>query len=336
MFYLTPTENNAKAKEMYEKNIFSVTRQLMYSNDSTRLALDMCIFINGLPVITFELKNQLTKQNVDDAVQQYKDDRDPRELLFQFKRCMVHFAVDDARIKFCTKLDGKKSWFLPFDKGYNDGAGNPPNPDGLMTDYLWKKILTKDNEDRINAMMEGRKLLPNASYFAFTATPKNKTLETFGTLVVDENGNPVLNEDGEVQHRPFHSYTMKQAIQEGFILDVLKYYTPISSYYKLMKTVQDDPMFDKKRAQKKLRAFVESDSYTISQKAEMMVEHFHEQVISKGKVGGQARAMVVTSSIGRPFDDDWGLMDPTGKSDKDFIEVIKEIEDKIIQLNNSL
>lgn len=489
MFYLTPTENNAKAKEMYEKNIFSVTRQLMYSNDSTRLALDMCVFINGLPVITFELKNQLTKQNVDDAVQQYKDDRDPRELLFQFKRCMVHFAVDDARVKFCTKLDGKNSWFLPFDKGYNDGAGNPPNPDGLMTDYLWKKILTKDklsriienyaqvvveedpetkkksvkqifpryhqldcveklladvktngvgkryliqhsagsgksnsiawlahqliglekdghpmigsvlvvtdrcildkqirdnikqfmqvantvawaehsgdlrkaiqagkriiittvekfpyvvpdigvahktnhfaviideahsgqngrnsaqmnlalsglvsedemdNEDKINAMMEGRKLLPNASYFAFTATPKNKTLETFGTLVVDENGNPVLNEDGEAQHRPFHSYTMKQAIQEGFILDVLKYYTPISSYYKLMKTVQDDPMFDKKRAQKKLRAFVESDSYTISQKAEMMVEHFHEQIISKGKIGGQARAMVVTSSI---------------------------------------
>lgn len=158
-----------------------------------------------------------------------------------------------------------------------------------------------DNEDKINAMMEGRKLLPNASYFAFTATPKNKTLETFGTLVVDENGNPVLNEDGEAQHRPFHSYTMKQAIQEGFILDVLKYYTPISSYYKLMKTVQDDPMFDKKRAQKKLRAFVESDSYTISQKAEMMVEHFHEQVISKGKIGGQARVMVVTSSIREKF-----------------------------------
>lgn len=489
MFYLTPTENNAKAKEMHEKNIFSVTRQLMYSNDSTRLALDMCVFINGLPVITFELKNQLTKQDVEDAVQQYKTDRDPRELLFQFKRCMVHFALDDARIKFCTKLDGKNSWFLPFDKGYNDGAGNPPNPDGIMTDYLWKDILTKDkisriienyaqvvveedtetkkktvkqifpryhqldvvesllkdvktngigkryliqhsagsgksnsiswlahqliglekdghpivdsvlvvtdrrildkqirdnikqfmqvantvawaehsgdlrkaiqsgkriiittvekfpyvvpdigathkenhfavvideahsgqsgrnsanmnlalsglatvdevdNEDKINAMMEGRKLLTNASYFAFTATPKNKTLETFGMLVVDENGNPILNEDGELQYRPFHSYTMKQAIQEGFILDVLKYYTPISSYYKLMKTVQDDPMFDKKRAQKKLRSFVESDSYTIAQKAEMMVEHFHEQVISKGKIGGQARAMVVTSSI---------------------------------------
>lgn len=482
MFYLTPTENNVKAKEMYEKNIFSVTRQLMYSNDATRLALDMCVFINGLPVITFELKNQLTKQDVNDAVQQYKDDRDPRELLFQFKRCMVHFAVDDARVKFCTKLDGKRSWFLPFDKGYNDGAGNPLNPNGIMTDYLWKEILTKeklsriienyaqvvveedpetkkksvkqifpryhqldvveklladvkengigkryliqhsagsgksnsiswlahqligleenghpmldsvlvvtdrrildkqirdnikqfmqvantvawaehssdlrdaikdgkriiittiekfpyvvpdigakhkdnkfaviideahsgqsgrnsaqmnlalsglasedemDNEDKINAMMEGRKLLTNASYFAFTATPKNKTLETFGVPYPDGN---------EVKHRPYHSYTMKQAIQEGFILDVLKYYTPIASYYKLMKTVQDDPMFDKKRAQKKLRAFVESDSYTISQKAEMMIEHFHEQVISKGKIGGQARAMVVTSSIPR-------------------------------------
>jgi len=482
MFYLTPTENNAKAKALFEKDIFSVTRQLQYSTDATRLALDMCIFINGLPVITFELKNQLTKQDVDDAVQQYKTDRDPRELLFQFKRCMVHFAVDDARIKFCTKLEGKASWFLPFDKGYNDGAGNPPNPDGLMTDYLWKNILTKlklsriienyaqvvieedpetkkkkvkqifpryhqldcverlladvqangiglryliqhsagsgksnsiawlahqliglernghpmvdsvlvvtdrrildkqirdnikqfmqvantvawaehsgdlrdairdgkriiittiekfpfvvpdigathkenrfaviideahsgqsgrnsaqmnlalsglasddemDNEDKINAMMEGRKLLPNASYFAFTATPKNKTLETFGVAYQDGD---------EIKHRPFHVYTMKQAIQEGFILDVLKYYTPITSYYKLMKTVQDDPMFDKKRAQKKLRSFVESDSYTIAQKADMMVEHFHEQVISKGKIGGQARAMVATSSIPR-------------------------------------
>ena len=147
-----------------------------------------------------------------------------------------------------------------------------------------------DNEDKINAMMEGRKLLPNASYFAFTATPKNKTLETFG----------VAYEDGDdVKYRPFHVYTMKQAIQEGFILDVLKYYTPIASYYKLMKTVENDPMFDKKRAQKKLRAFVESDSYTIAQKADMMVTHFHEQVISKGKIGGQARAMVVTSSIPR-------------------------------------
>ena len=491
MFYLTPSENNTKAKEMWEKNIFSVIQQLRYSIDASKLALDMCVFINGLPVITFELKNQLTKQNVDDAVEQYKTDRDPRELLFSFKRCMVHFAVDDARIKFCTKLAGKDSWFLPFDKGYNDGAGNPPNPDGIMTDYLWKDILTKekltliienyaqvvievdeetkkkkekqifprfhqldvvtklladvkkngigqkyliqhsagsgksnsiawlahqligleqgghpmldsvivvtdrrildkqirdtikqfmqvsntvawaehsgdltkaitdgkriivttiekfphivpkigadhvnnhfaiiideahsgqsgrnsaqmnlalsglasddemDNEDRINAMMEGRKLLNHASYFAFTATAKNKTLETFGELVLDANGNPELDEDGNTKHKPFHVYTMKQAIQEGFILDVLQNYTPIDSFYKLMKTVEDDPMFDKKRAQKKLRNFVESDSYTIAKKAAMMVDHFHEQVIAKGKIGGQARAMVVTASIPR-------------------------------------
>ena len=492
MFYLTPTEGNDKAKELFGKNIFSVTRQLRYSIDAGKLALDMCAFINGLPVITFELKNQLTKQNVDDAVQQYKDDRDPRELLFSFKRCMVHFAVDDARIKFCTKLAGKDSWFLPFDKGYDDGAGNPPNPNGLMTDYLWKDILTKkkltriienyaqvveetdpetkkksvkqifpryhqldavesiladvqkngvgkryliqhsagsgksnsiawlayqlielkldgtrplidsvivvtdrrildkqirdtikqfmqvsntvvwaehsgdlsdaitagkriiittiekfpfalpkigaehkdnrfaiiideahsgqsgrnsaqmnlalsglasddemDNEDKINAMMEGRKLLNNASYFAFTATPKNKTLETFGVIMRDSSGNPILDTDGNPKRKPFHVYTMKQAIQEGFILDVLQHYTPIDSFYKLMKTVEDDPMFDKKRAQKKLRSFVESNEYTIAKKAAMMVEHFHEQVIAKAKIGGKARAMVVTASIAR-------------------------------------
>lgn len=481
LFYVTPTKNNTKAKMLFEKNIFSVTRQLRYSAGSTRLALDMCIFINGLPVVTFELKNQLTKQTVKDAVDQYKD-RNSKELLLQFKRCMVHFAVDDDRIKFCTRLEGKKSWFLPFDKGYKDGAGNPPNPGGTKTDYLWKDILTKhkltriienyaqvvvekdsdvkgkkekqifpryhqldvveqlladltkdgvgqkyliqhstgsgksnsiawlahqliglekdgrpmidsvlvitdrrtldqqirdnikqfmqvkntvawaknsgqlskaitdgkriiittvekfphvlpklgtshknhkfaiiideahsgqngrnsaqmnlalsalvsedemDNEDRINAMMEGRKLLSNASYFAFTATPKNKTLEIFG----------IPYQDGDkIKHRPCHTYTMKQAIQEGFILDVLQNYTPINSYYKLIKTVDNDPMFDKKRAQKKLRSFVEGNNYTIEQKAGMMVEHFHEQVISKGKIGGQARAMVVTSSVSR-------------------------------------
>lgn len=482
MFYLTPSEKNIKAKALFEQNIFSVTRQLQYSKDATRLALDLCIFINGLPVITCELKNQLTKQNVDDAVYQYKTDRDPKELLFQFKRCMVHFAVDDARVKFCTKLDGKASWFLPFDKGYNDGAGNPPNPSGIMTDYLWKDILEKymlahiienyaqvvekvdqetkkktytqifpryhqlsavesllsdvrhngvgqryliqhsagsgksnsiawlahqlvglekngkaiidsvvvvtdrvildkqirdtikqfmqvsstvawaehsddlrkainggkkiiittvhkfpiildsigsehkgrsfaiiideahssqsgnmsakmnivlsgevtgeeeDFEDKINRLMEGRKMLKNASYFAFTATPKNKTLEMFGIPYQDGDG---------IKHRPFHVYTMKQAIQEGFILDVLKYYTPVDSYYRLAKTIEDDPLFDKKKAQKKLRQFVESNKFAISQKAEIMVNHFHDQVISKGKIGGKARAMVVTSSIER-------------------------------------
>ncbi len=482
MFYMTPTENNVQAKIMYEKNIFSVTRQLHYSQDATKLSLDLCIFINGLPVITMELKNQLTKQNTEDAVRQYKEDRDPRDILFSFKRCAAHFAVDDASIQFCTKLSGKNSWFLPFNRGYNDGAGNPPNPNGLMTDYLWKSILTKgmlsriienyaqvveevdpetkkksikqiwprfhqldcveklladvrengvgkkyliqhsagsgksnsiawlahqliglekngrpmidsvfvvtdrrildrqirdtvkqflqvkstvmwaenskdlrdaieegkriivttvekfpyivseigqghrdnkfaiiideahsgqsgrnaanmnlaisglalnddmDNEDKINTIVEGRKLVKNASYFAFTATPKNKTEEMFGVP---------YEEDGVIKHRPFHVYTMKQAIQEGFILDVLKNYTTIDSWYKIMKTIEDDPMFDKKRAQKKLRAFVEGKPEVIAKKAEIMVEHFHEQVIAKKKINGQARAMIVTASIAR-------------------------------------
>ena len=482
MFYLTPTENNEQARIMYEKNIFSVTRQLRYSQDAGKLALDACLFINGLPVITMELKNQLTKQNTENAVRQYKEDRDFHDILFSFKRCMVHFAVDDATIQFCTKLAGKDSWFLPFNKGYDDGAGNPPNPDGLMTDYLWKDILTKgklskiienyaqvieevdeetkkksvkqiwpryhqldcvekllsdvkengvgkkyliqhsagsgksnsiawlahqligleqdghpmidsvlvvtdrrildkqirntikqfmqvkntvvwaehsgdlrkaiqdgkriiistiekfpyiiseigqehkdnkfaviideahsgqsgrnsanmnlalsgmatddhaDNEDKINAMMAGRKLVSSASYFAFTATPKNKTEEMFGVP---------YEEDGEIKHRPFHVYTMKQAIQEGFILDVLRNYTTIDSWYKIMKTVEDDPMFDKKRAQKKLRAFVEGNPEVIAKKAAMMVDHFHEQVVAKKKLGGKARAMLVTASIPR-------------------------------------
>lgn len=486
MFYMTPTEKNEVAKEMFEKNIFSVTRQLMYSKDNTRLALDFAIFINGLPVITCELKNRLTKQDVNDAVYQYQTDRDSRELLFNFKRCMAHFAVDDNEVKFCTKLDGKKSWFLPFNKGYNGGAGNPPNPTGIKTDYLWKEIFEKyelaniienyaqvieetdedtkkknykqvfpryhqlaavkallkdakekgpgqkyliqhsagsgksnsiawtahqlvglekdgknifdsvivvtdrvnldkqikntikqfmqvsntvghaehsgdlrrfiaegkriiittvhkfpfildemgnehkgsnfaiiideahssqsgsmsakmnmalsgeytnddeeSTEDKIIKMMEGRKMLKNASYFAFTATPKNKTLEMFGIAVPDGE---------KVKHIPFHNYSMKQAIQEGFILDVLKYYTPIESFYKIAKVVEDDPLFDKKKAQKKLRAYVESNSYAVEQKAEIMVNHFHDQVIAKCKIGGKARAMVVTSSIERAIE----------------------------------
>ncbi|MDR2697267.1 MAG: DEAD/DEAH box helicase family protein [Holophagales bacterium] len=486
MFHMTPSEKNPKAKELFGQNIFSVTRQLEYSGDNTKLAIDLAIFINGLPVITCELKNQLTKQSVEDAVHQYRTDRDPKELLFNFKRCLAHFAADDARIKFCAKLEGKNSWFLPFDKGCKDGAGNPPNPDGIMTDYLWKEILTKtgladiienyaqvieekdndtgkvtqrqifpryhqlavvralladvrqkgvgrkyliqhsagsgksnsiaclahqlvglevngsnvvdsvvvvtdrvnldrqikntikqfaqvssivawaehsadlrgairdgkkiiittvhkfplilddigtahknrrfaiiideahsshsgsmsaqmnmalggrdveadaDIEDKINALIEGRRMLANASYFAFTATPKNKTLEMFGAT------DPQA--DGTVRHYPFHNYSMKQAIQEGFILDILKYYTPVRSYYRLIKTLADDPRFDKEKARKKLRKFVEGNAYPISVKAEIIVEHFHEQVIAKGKIGGKARCMVVTAGVERAID----------------------------------
>ena len=483
LFYGAPSPGNPAAAERYARNRFSVTRQLRYSRDETQLALDLCLFINGLPIATFELKNSLTKQTVADAEEQYKRDRDPREKLFEFGRCVVHFAVDDHEVRFCTHLKGKASWFLPFNQGWNDGAGNPPNPDGLKTDYLWKQILTRDGltdilenyaqivetkdektgrkkavqiwprfhqldvvrkllaaarrdgvgkryliqhsngsgksnsiawlahqliglakegapvfdsiivvtdrlildqqirdtvkqfaqvsatvghaeasgdlrkfiqsgkkiiistvqkfpfildeigsehrgrkfaiiideahssqggrtsaavsmalsaagaeeddettEDKINRIMEAKKLLPNASYFAFTATPKNKTLEIFGKAV---------GEGGQVRHVPFHSYTMKQAIQEGFILDVLERYTPVDSYYKLIKTVPGDPEFDIKKARKKLRRYVESHDHAIRLKAEIMVDHFHEQVIGLGKIGGQARAMVVTTGIER-------------------------------------
>jgi type I restriction enzyme R subunit len=144
LFYGTPSPGNVKAKERYAANRFSVTRQLRYSGDETQLALDVGLFINGLPVATFELKNSLTKQTVDDAVQQYVRDRDPREKLFEFGRCVAHFAVDDHEVRFCTHLKGKASWFPPFNQGWNDGSGNPPNPDGLKTDYLWKRVLTRD------------------------------------------------------------------------------------------------------------------------------------------------------------------------------------------------
>ena len=144
LFYQTPSERNEQAKIDFDKNIWSVTRQLRYSNDETRRALDFVIFINGLPVITAELKNNWTKQNVEDAVKQYIVDRNPRELIFQFKRCVAHFAIDDKEIQFCTKLEGKDSWFLPFNKGHNDGSGNPPNPNGLAVDYFWKETLNKN------------------------------------------------------------------------------------------------------------------------------------------------------------------------------------------------
>ena len=143
-------------------------------------------------------------------------------------------------------------------------------------------------EDAINRIMESRKMLPNASYFAFTATPKNKTLEMFGEA---------YPEGVVIKHRPFHSYTMKQATQEGFIVDVLQHYTPVASYYRLIKTIEDDPEYDVKKAQKKLRRYVEGHREAIRQKAEVMVDHFLGQVVARRKLGGEARAMVVTGRI---------------------------------------
>ncbi len=163
------------------------------------------------------------------------------------------------------------------------GAGDTPDehdPEDVINDALERR-------------MKSRKMLGNASYFAFTATPKNKTLETFGQAVPD---------GAKVKHRPFHVYSMKQAIQEGFIQDVLRAYTPVESYYRLVKTVDADPEFDTKKAQKKLRVYVEGHEHAIRIKAEIMVDHFHEQVLALQKIGGQARAMVVTGSIARALD----------------------------------
>jgi type I restriction enzyme R subunit len=153
-----------------------------------------------------------------------------------------------------------------------------------------------DPEDTINDALEkrmaARKMLSNASYFAFTATPKNKTLEMFGEPLPPDA-------EGKVKHKPFHSYTMKQAIEERFILDVLKSYTPVDSFYKLVKKIEGDPEFDTKKAQKKLRKYVESHDHAIRLKAEIMVDHFHEQVMALNKIGGKARAMVVCNGIER-------------------------------------
>ena len=135
LYRLLPTPGNDAAADAFKRNIFSVTRQVRYSNDSGN-ELDLVIFINGLPVLTLELKNSLTRQTVADAIVQYQTTRNPKELLFQPGRCVAHMAVDDAEVRFCTELKGRASWFLPFNQGVDGGAGNPVNPDGLKTEYL--------------------------------------------------------------------------------------------------------------------------------------------------------------------------------------------------------
>lgn len=144
MYYPLPSELNPTAQEFYEKNIFCVTRQLYYSRVNTN-SIDVMVSLNGLPLMTLELKNHYTGQTIKNAIKQYQDDRNPKEdptaLLLQKKRCAVHFAVDDDNIMMCTELCGKASWFLPFNKGVNGGAGNPINPNGVKTAYLWEDIL---------------------------------------------------------------------------------------------------------------------------------------------------------------------------------------------------
>jgi type I restriction enzyme R subunit len=488
MAYFKPESAlNPEAFELYKLNHLSVTRQLYYERNGNN-SLDMVLSLNGMPIATIELKNQFSGQSVENAKKQYVYDREPNETIFHFKkRSLVHFAVDTDECYMTTKLDGKNTRYLPFNKGYNDGAGNPPNPNGYRTSYLWEYVWTKDSfmdiigkflhlsveefkldgvtkkkesiifpryhqlqvvrkvnddakingvgknyliqhsagsgksnsiawlsyrlsslhdekdnrifdsvivitdrkildnqlqntiyqfehkdgvvkkidkdsqqladslsaganiiittlqkfpyildkigeipsrkyavivdeahssqggeatkklkevltsksleeaeteeaetgleeeaEDQIRKSMLARGQQPNLSFFAFTATPKFKTVQVFGTKGPDD------------KPKPFDLYSMKQAIEEGFILDVLKNYTTYKTYFKLSKDIEEDPKVNKKQAARAIGRFLSLHPHNLAQKTEVMVEHFR-QVASK-KIGGKAKAMVVSSS----------------------------------------
>lgn len=489
LMYPMPLASSSKAvKEQFDSNEFSVTRQVRYSLVNPREEIDMVLFINGLPIVTMELKNHWTGQNAKvHGQQQYRTKRDFTQPLLQFGRCLVHFTADTEEAYMTTRLAGKDTIFLPFNRGFEHGKGNPPNPFGHRTSYLWEDVFTRqslaniiqhfvrldgkdtdplakktlyfpryhqrevvkqllddaakkgvgqtyliqhsagsgksnsitwaayqlievypesdgipgskgattplfdsvivvtdrrlldrqlrdnikefsevkniiapaytsrelktalesgkkiitttiqkfpfiidgiadlsekrfaviideahssqsgsahdnmnramgmsetvedidaiDPQDKIIEAMRSRKMRGNACYFAFTATPKAITLEKFG----------IKNDDGT--YRPFHLYSMKQAIEEGFILDVLANYTTYRSYYEIQKSIQDNPLFDTLKAQKKLRAFVERHQQTIDTKAEIMMDHLIDHVVNQKKLKGKAKAMVVTQNI---------------------------------------
>ncbi|PKM10660.1 MAG: DEAD/DEAH box helicase [Gammaproteobacteria bacterium HGW-Gammaproteobacteria-3] len=504
LMYPAPlVSSSEKVKQNFADNIFSSTRQVRYSLSNTLEEIDLVLFINGLPFATLELKNPWTGQTARyHGQKQYREDRDINQPLLQFGRCLVHMAVDTDEIYMTTKLAGPHTFFLPFNKGHNYGAGNPPNPNGHKSAYLWQEVFSKDSvaniiqhfvrldgsskepldkrslffpryhqldvvrklvahasqkgvgqtyliqhsagsgksnsitwaayqlieaypasldtpgavpetapcvsgihpipgdidlekplfdsvivvtdrrlldkqlrenikdfsevknivapafksselksaleqgkkiiittiqkfpfiidgiadlsdkrfaviideahssqsgsahdnmnramgkseqadeeldvQDKILQAMQSRKMRGNASYLAFTATPKNTTLEKFG----------VKQPDGSFE--PFHLYSMKQAIEEGFILDVLANYTTYKSYYEIQKSITDNPLFDSAKAQKKLRAYVERHQQTIAVKAEIMLDHFIPQVVNSKKLKGKAKGMVITQNI---------------------------------------
>ena len=485
LLYVTPLASSSKqTKEQYQNNEFSITRQVRYSLTNPSLEIDMVIFINGLPIVTMELKNQWTGQTARvHGQKQYREDRDPKEPLLNFARCIVHFAVDTDEIYMTTKLAGKKTFFLPFNRGNNHGKGNPINNLGHKTAYLWEDVLKKESlseliqnfvklsgkkekdplskktlffpryhqrdvvreiikdaskngvgqtyliqhsagsgksnsitwvayqlietypinkevkgaksieeplfdsvivvtdrrlldkqikdnikgfsevknilapahsakelkasleggkkiiittiqkfpfiidgmsdlsnknfaviideahssqsgfahdkmneamgsqeneleaQDAVIQAMKSRKMKGNASYLAFTATPKSITLEKFG----------VKQQDGTFE--PFHLYSMKQAIEEGFILDVLSNYTTYKSYYEIQKSIEDNPLFNASKAQKKLKAYVEQHKQTITTKSEIILDHFISKTIKTKKLKNKAKGMVVTQSI---------------------------------------
>ncbi|AVP83730.1 type I restriction endonuclease subunit R [Aeromonas hydrophila] len=486
LMYPAPlASSSAVVSQDFAANLFSCTRQVAYSAQNPKQEIDMVLFINGIPLITLELKNHWTGQNAYyHGQKQYREDRDISQPLLHFGRCLVHMAVDTDEVYMTTKLAGKATFFLPFNKGHRHGKGNPPNPYGHKSAYLWQEVFSKeslaniiqhfvrldgsakellskrtlffpryhqldvvrklvdhaahhgvgqtyliqhsagsgksnsitwaayqlievyphstdvhgakavdqplfdsiivvtdrrlldkqlrenikefsevkniiapanksselksalengkkiiittiqkfpfivdgisdlsdkrfaviideahssqsgdahgkmnaamgklqdeemeDTQDLILQAMRSRKMRGSASYFAFTATPKNTTLEKFGQL----------QPDGTFQ--PFHLYSMKQAIEEGFILDVVANYTTYRSYYEISKSIEENPLFDSKKAQKKLRAYVEGSQETIDVKAEIMLEHFIPHVVNAKKLKGKGKGIVVTQNI---------------------------------------
>lgn len=489
-YFMPESELNEEHRRLYNGNVFSVIRQLHFSKKDPLLSLDLTLFLNGFPIITAELKNSLKEQDVQDAVKQYRDTRNQNEPLFKLGRCFAHFAVDPDLVFMTTELKGSSTDFLPFNKGRDGGAGNPDNPQGYRTFYLWERVWQKDqmleiiqnflqlvkeekegkdgkegktvrkfifpryhqlysvkklvthakihgtnqkyliqhsagsgksntiawlcmqlcglhdaenrrvfdsiiivtdrrvldrqlqdtitqfdhvkgtiatirkdkaksltaalqdgkdiivctlqtfpfavdalsempgkhfavvideahssqggdgadsvnkilgdtdleneeeeeepedDEDLVNRRVEAemkRKSMPkNVSFFAFTATPKTKTLELFGTQQPDGS------------YEPFSLYTMKQAIEEKFILDVLENYTSLKVYFNLLKTIEDDPRYSKKKGMQLLKAYVDNHDHSIRTKTVIMVEHFREKVMPR--IDKQAKAMLVTKS----------------------------------------
>ena len=497
LFFPKPSASDSRESHIkFGKNQFSITRQQTFSTLNPGLEIDLVLYLNGLPLFTFELKNPWTHQTARyNGQKQYKEERNPKAALLNYGRCLAHFTLDKDEVYFTTRLQGKETYFMPFNQGQPDGqgAGNPPSADGsYKTAYMWNHILQKDTlsdilmnyvmfdygeaktgkkvphimknakrlifpryhqldvvtklesnvaqvgvgktyliqhsagsgksnsltwlayklistspattdavraraldqhlfdsvlvvtdrrlldrqitanikafgqsekiiahadsseelrkaiedgkriiittiqkfpyicdrisdvsghnfgiiideahssqsgiaADKLNAtvqkdadqgggdtdellekLMKDRKMSSNCSYFAFTATPKRETLERFGS------------EDLEGKFHPFHLYSMKQAIEEGFILDVLVNYTTYRSYYELTKSIEDNPEFDKDRAQKMLRRYVEREPKTIMAKAEVMLSHFDAKIFRTHKLKGQAKALVVTKDI---------------------------------------
>lgn len=496
LYYPKPSPSDSQqSHQNFEANEWSVTRQQRYSKYHPGNEIDMVIFINGLPLFTIELKNPATHQTARyDGQKQYREDRDPRDILLKFARCLAHFTLDKDEVFFTTRLEGKNTFFMPFNQGLpnGQGAGNPINPNGHKTAYFWEKILnpdtladiiqnfalvdygeakkhkkvphllknakglifprfhqldvvnrliddvttkgvggkyliqhsagsgksnsitwlafdlikacpqtmdanraealdkqlfqsviivtdrrvldsqifynvwafaksdkiiahadnseqlrkaievgkriiittiqkfpyicgtiadmsnrnfaviideahssqsgiaadklnattyrdrdadTEDTDSIIEKLIAERKMSPNTSYFAFTATPKPNTLERFG--IENANGG----------YDPFHLYSMKQAIEEGFILDVLSNYTTYTSYYELAKSIEDNPEYDETKAQKRLRRKVEREPQTIREKSDVIINHFDAKIFRARRLKGQAKAMVVTRDI---------------------------------------